>query len=127
LLFLFVATSKTTRTLEDIFLTAARFPKKDFYTPPTYPHPKNVQQTFVLHTQNSVTFVLRTQKSPPKSRPKKGGKKAAIKAAKKWQERRQKSWQKNTPKKHTVIYKTYMLIIRKKLLKAYSEPVFLLS
>jgi len=30
-----------------------------------------MQQTFVLHTQNSVTFVLHTQKSVPKSRPKK--------------------------------------------------------
>ncbi len=57
-------------------------PKKDFYTPP--PKKKNVQQTFVLHTQNGATFVLRTQKSVPKSRPKKGGKKAAKKAAKKF-------------------------------------------
>jgi len=70
-------------------LTAASCPKKNFYTPPP---PKNVQQTFVLHTQNSTTFVLPTQKSTPKSRPKKvgkkggkkGGKKAARKAAKKF-------------------------------------------
>jgi len=42
-----------------------------------------VQQTFVLHTQNSATFVLRIQKTAPKSRPKK--------VNKKWQERWQKS------------------------------------
>jgi len=63
------------------FLTAASCPKKDFYNPPP---PKNVKQTFVLHTQNSTTFLLRTQKSVPKSMPKKGGKKAAKKAAKKF-------------------------------------------
>jgi len=40
-----------------------------------------LQQTFVLHTQNSTTFVLLTQKSVPKSRPEKVGKKAATKAA----------------------------------------------
>jgi hypothetical protein len=50
-----------------------------------------VQQTFVLHTQNSATFVLRTQKSLPKSRPKKVSKKVDKKASKKQQERRQKS------------------------------------
>jgi len=39
-------------------------------------------------------------------------KKAAKKAAKRQQ--------KNTPKKHIATYTTHMLIIRKKLLKAYS-------
>jgi len=49
-----------------------------------------MQQTFVLHTQNSATFVLRTQKSTPKSRPKnlakrqqKSGKKGGKKVGKK--------------------------------------------
>jgi len=65
-----------------------------FTLPPPHP-PKNVQQTFVLHAQNSATFVLRTQKSAPKSRPKKGGKKTCQKS-------------------------THMLIIRKKLLKVNS-------
>jgi len=69
-----------------VFLTAACCPKRDFYTH-THTHPpQKQQQTFVLHTQNSVSFVLRTQKSRPKSRPKsqqKGGKKAAKKSAKK--------------------------------------------
>jgi len=37
--------------------------------------------TFVLHTQNSTSFVLRTQKSGPKSRPKKCAKKKASKKA----------------------------------------------
>jgi len=65
------------------FLTAASFPKKDFYTPPT--KKKNLQQTFVLHTQNSTLFVLRTQKSAKKQAQKswkKAAKKAAQKAAK---------------------------------------------
>jgi len=62
------------------FLTAASCPRKDFYTHTPTP-PKNLQQTFVLHTQNSTTFVLLTQKSVPKSRPEKVGKKAATKAA----------------------------------------------
>jgi len=63
-------------------LTAASCPKKDFYTPPTQ---KNVQQTFVMHTQNSESFVLRTQKSAPKAGPKvgkKGSKKCGKKVAK---------------------------------------------
>jgi len=42
-----------------------------------------VQQTFVLHTQNSMTFVLPTQKSAPKSRPKKIGIKVGKKGGKK--------------------------------------------
>jgi len=46
--------------------------------------PKKWHQTFVLHTQNSMSFVLRTQKSEPKSRPKKVGKKAARKVGKKF-------------------------------------------
>jgi len=67
------------------FLTAASYPKKDFYTPshPNPPPPKNVQQTLGLHTQNSVSFVLRTQKSIPKSRPKKVSKKMAKRHKKK--------------------------------------------
>jgi len=70
-------------------LTAASCPKKDFYTPT----PKNMQQTFVLHTQNSMSFVLRTQKSAKKQAQKswqKGGKKANKKAAKRWQKRYQR-------------------------------------
>ncbi len=43
----------------------------------TLPTPKNLQQTFVLHTQNSASFVLSTQKSVPKSRSKKAARKAA--------------------------------------------------
>jgi len=61
------------------FLTAASCPKKD-----SPPQKKNVQQTFVLHTQNSVTFLLRTQKSTPKSRPKKDSNKGGKKAARKF-------------------------------------------
>jgi len=41
-----------------------------------------MQQTFVLHTQNRVTFVLRTQKSAQK-RWQKGGKKGGKKSGKK--------------------------------------------
>jgi len=63
------------------FLTAACCPKRDFYT--HTPPPKKRHQTFVLHTQNSTSFVLCTQKSGPKSRHKKVGKKAAKKVAKK--------------------------------------------
>jgi len=47
-----------------VFLTAASCPKKDFYTPT--PPPKNVQQTFVLRTQNV------RQKAGPKKLAKKG-------------------------------------------------------
>jgi hypothetical protein len=41
------------------FLTAASCPKKDFYTPLNLPHPqpaspKNVQQTFALHSQKTA-------------------------------------------------------------------------
>jgi len=70
------------------FLTAASCPKKDFYTPPPpkkKQNKKNMQQTFVLHTQNSTSFVLSTQKSVHKSRQKKSAKKVAKKAAKRWQ------------------------------------------
>jgi len=75
-------------------LTAASCPKKDFYTSPP-PKKKKVQQTFVLHTQNSACFVLRTQKSAPKKQAqkswqkrlqkgcKKGGKKGSKKSGKK--------------------------------------------
>jgi hypothetical protein len=70
-----------------------------------------VQQTFVLHTKNGTSFVLPAKKS----RTKKGSKKAARKAARK----AAKNLAKNTPKKHTLIYPTHMLI-RKKLLKAYA-------
>jgi len=70
-----------------------------------------VQQTFVLHTQNSVTFVMRTKKAGPK--------KLAKRQQKRRQERRQKRWQK-TRQKSTLSY-THMLIIKnKKLLKAFS-------
>jgi len=55
-------------------LTAASCPKKDFDPPPKKTKKKNMQQTFVPHTQNSATFVLSTQKSVPK-RQQKGGKK----------------------------------------------------
>jgi hypothetical protein len=54
-----------------------------------------VQQAFVLHTQNSTTFVLPTQKSAPKSRPIKVCKKTAKKVAKK---RRQKGGKKGARK-----------------------------
>jgi len=67
-------------------LTAACCSKRDFltHTPPhPTPPPKKRQQTFVLHTQNSSFFELRTQKSTPKSRPQKGYKKAAKHAARK--------------------------------------------
>jgi len=71
-----------------------------------------MQHTFVLHTQNSASFVLRTQKSSSKKVGKKGSKKLA----------------KNTPKKHTAIYTTHILITRKKnFLKQIPEPVLLLS
>jgi len=79
------------------FLTATSCPKKDFYPPP--------HQTFVLHTQNSATFVLRTQKSVPKSRPKKVGKKRQ-------QKRQQKRWQK---------------VAKKQQKKFIPEPVLLLA
>jgi len=62
-----------------LFLTAASCPKKDFYKPPPQKK-KNVQQTFVLHTQNSATLVLHTQKSVTKSRPKKVNKKGTKKS-----------------------------------------------
>ncbi len=59
-------------------ITAERFfdSSKLSIETPTLP-PKKMRQTFVLHTQNSTSFVLRTQKRPPKkSRTKKDGKKA---------------------------------------------------
>jgi len=65
---------------------------------------KALKQTFVLHTKKSTSFVLRTQKSTQKV------------GKKRWQKRQQK----NTPKKHIATYTIHMLIIRKKLLKAYS-------
>jgi len=101
-------------------LTAASCPKKDFYPPPP-PPPKNMQQTFVLHTENSTTFVLRIQKSVTKSRPKKFGK-GRKKRWKKGNKKSGKKLAKNTPKKHTAIYTTHMLSSEKnkKLLKAYS-------
>jgi len=43
-----------------------------------------VQQTFVLHTQKSVTFVLGTQKACQKAGPKKLSKSWQKKAAKKF-------------------------------------------
>jgi len=64
------------------FLTAACCPThtNTLPTPTTTFIPEKQQQTFVLHTQkNSASFVLRTQKSAPKSRPKKGGKKGGKK------------------------------------------------
>jgi hypothetical protein len=67
-----------------LFLTAASCPKKYFYTPPPPPKKnkkKNTQQTFVLQTQNSVSFVLHTQKSTQKSW-QKGGKKGVKKLEK---------------------------------------------
>ena len=80
------------------FLTAASCPKKDFYAPPPQ---KNVQQTFILHTQNSTSFVLRTQKSAKKQaqksqqkRRQKGSKKAAKKTTKKASKKVAKRWQK---------------------------------
>jgi hypothetical protein len=80
--------------LSNCFLTAACCPKRDFYINPPSPTPKKWQQTFVLHTQNSASFVLRTQKSAPSSKPKKltkrqqkrlqkGGKKGGKKCGKK--------------------------------------------
>jgi hypothetical protein len=65
------------------FLTAVCCPKRDFYT---HLPPRKRQQTFVLHTQNSMSFVLRTQKI----RPIKVGKKMQQKMQ---QKRLQKMWQ----------------------------------
>ncbi len=51
---------------------------RETFTPPALP-PKKQHQTFVLHTQNSMSFVLRTQKKRPKKAAKgdkKGGKKS---------------------------------------------------
>jgi len=76
-----------------------------------------MQQTLVLHTQNSATFVLCTQKNAPKSRPKKrwqkGGKKAAKKVAR-------KAAKKHAKKAHFHIHNTYVNHQKKKLLEAYS-------
>jgi len=57
-----------------------------------------MQQTFVLHTQNSTTFVLLTQKRAQKSRPKKVGIKVGKKGGKKAAKRRQKSSKKDGTK-----------------------------
>jgi len=62
-------------------LTAASCPKKDFYT---HTPKKNVQHTFVLHTQTRASFVLHTQKSAKKAGPKKPAKKTTKKVAKKF-------------------------------------------
>jgi len=67
------------------FLTAA------FYT---HTH-KKWHQTFALHTQNSTSFVLRTQKSRQKKVGKKEGKKATKKVVKRWQ----KMWKKIVARK----------------------------
>jgi len=69
--------------------------------------PKKWQQTFVLHTQkNSMSFVLRTQKSTPKKAAKNAAEKAAEKvaenvaekAAKKAAKRQQKGCKKGSKK-----------------------------
>jgi len=116
---LFINQTKINLQVQLTFLTAASCPKKDFYTPPFTPIPpqKNLQQTFVLQTQKSATFVLHTQKSAQKSRPKKGGKKGIKKGSKK------------AAKKHTAIYTTHILNNHQKkiFLKHISEPVLLLS
>jgi hypothetical protein len=69
-----------------------------------------MQQTFELHTQKSMSFVLSTQKAGKKKR-KKGVKKVG----------------KNTPIKHIAIYTRHMLIIIKNYLEHVHEPVLLLS
>jgi len=90
-----------------------------------------MQHTFVLHTQNSVSFVLRTQKARQKKQAQKswqkGGKRGGKKGGKKGSKKGGKKAAKNIPKKHTAIYTTHMLIIRKNFLKHIPEPVLLLS
>jgi len=105
-------------------LTAASCPKKDFYTPPP---PKNLQQTFVLQTQNSVTFVLRTQKSVQKTGPKK--------LAKRWQKGGKKSFEKGgkkvvkktRQKTHCHLQNTHAIHQKKNFLKHIPEFVLLPS
>jgi len=70
---------KKTNVSTSIFLTAASCPKKDVHTPP----PQNVQQAFVLHTQNSMSFVLRTQKALKKKQAQKKSEKKLEKGDKK--------------------------------------------
>jgi len=70
-------------------------------------------------------FKSKQQKAGPKNQ-QKVSKKATKKVAKNRQERGHKKLTKNTPKKHTAIYTTHMLIIRKNFLKHIPEPVLLL-
>jgi hypothetical protein len=71
-----------------------------------------MQQTFVLHTENSASFVLPTQKSASKSRSKKVGKKSSKKSSK-------KVGKKHAKKAHCHIHNIHANH-QKKLLKAYS-------
>jgi hypothetical protein len=80
-----------------------------------------VQQTFVLHTQNSMTFVLRTQKRVPKKQTQKRRQKKVVrKVAKKVARKAAKKLAKKHAKKaHCHIHNKHANH-QKKLLKAYS-------
>ncbi len=66
-----------------------------------------MEQTSVLHTQNSASFVLSTQK--------------------KWQKRRLNNWGKHTQKAHCHVHNTHAYHQKKNFLKHNPEPVLLLS
>jgi len=93
------------------FLKQQAVQRKTFTLPTPTPPPKNMQQTFVLHTQNSVSFVLHTQKQRAKKQAQKSWQKGYKKGGKKAAKKRQKSGKKvgkKMPKKpHCHIHNTH--------------------